>query len=144
MPKCWLMGKLGLGLFRCLCRHCCLRNVISLQITDLSICNSFAISDWLQPLLESSSTRLLLQSICCFCCCCFLVVICCNLSLCFYLYVAFSCLSDLRKCHFLAFLLPTLYVTNPIQTRPINEMKQDTNKPDKSLEHPNPVKGFGL
>lgn len=48
-----------------LCLDCSLRKEISLQIIDLFICKTFAISDWLRPLLDSSNTWERRHSICC-------------------------------------------------------------------------------
>ena len=41
---------------------CCVRKYTSLQIMDKSTCNTFAISDWLSPLLSSSRTLALRHS----------------------------------------------------------------------------------
>jgi hypothetical protein len=45
---------------------CCLRKYTSLLIIDISTCSTFAISDWLSPLLSSSKTLALRHSTCIF------------------------------------------------------------------------------
>src|SRR5918911_2305468 len=45
---------------------CCLRKYTSLLIIDKSTCSTFAISDWLSPLLSSSRTLVLRHSTCIF------------------------------------------------------------------------------